>query len=325
MARAHSALEGCLLGTAVGDALGLPREGLSASRANALYGPEIRYSFFRGKGWISDDTEQTIMVLQALRESQSDPEKFAKLLAKHLRTWFAMVPAGIGLATIRACLRLWIGIPPKRSGVPSAGNGAAMRSAIIGTWFADDAQFRSAFVVASTLITHTDERAIQSAQLVAMAAAHSAIGQSPDEGFWEEARKIAAHSAWEGLVPFEPPSPVSGYCVPTVRTALELWRRYPDDFEAAVKAAIRLGGDTDTVASIVGGIVGARTGVPTDLAEGIGDWPRDLSWLRRLTEGPTPVSRSAICLRNVGFLIIVLGHGFRRILPGRNRRHGNLP
>ena len=37
-------IAGLLLGTAVGDALGLPREGLSATRAQRMFGPEVRHA-----------------------------------------------------------------------------------------------------------------------------------------------------------------------------------------------------------------------------------------------------------------------------------------
>ncbi len=51
------AATGCLLGTAVGDALGLAAEGLSRKRQQAIF-PELdSYHFFFGKGFCSDDTE----------------------------------------------------------------------------------------------------------------------------------------------------------------------------------------------------------------------------------------------------------------------------
>ncbi|MGB7325235.1 MAG: ADP-ribosylglycohydrolase family protein, partial [Rubripirellula sp.] len=58
----HDAIIGCILGTAVGDALGLPYEGVSAKRAPRLLGPPDRNRFFLGRGMISDDTEHTCMV-----------------------------------------------------------------------------------------------------------------------------------------------------------------------------------------------------------------------------------------------------------------------
>lgn len=62
----QNSVVGCLLGTAVGDALGLPYEGLSRRRGQSMYGAPDRYRFCFGKGMVSDDTEHTCMVAQAL-------------------------------------------------------------------------------------------------------------------------------------------------------------------------------------------------------------------------------------------------------------------
>jgi len=126
------AIEGALLGTAVGDAIGLPYEGLSRRRASRLLGLPDRHRFLFGRGMVSDDTEHSCMVLQALVASGDDEEAFARHLAGRLRFWLVGLPAGIGLATLRATLRLCVGVPPRHSGVFSAGNGPAMRSAVLG-------------------------------------------------------------------------------------------------------------------------------------------------------------------------------------------------
>ncbi|HIF05444.1 MAG TPA: ADP-ribosylglycohydrolase family protein [Gemmatimonadetes bacterium] len=58
-----------MLGTAVGDSIGLPYEGLSRGRAEKLLGPPDRHRFFFGRGMVSDDTEHTCMVAQSLIRS----------------------------------------------------------------------------------------------------------------------------------------------------------------------------------------------------------------------------------------------------------------
>ena len=52
-----------------------------------------------------------------------------------LLDWFCPPPWGVGLATIRSSARIGTGINP--SGVMSAGNGAAMRAAVVGAFFHD--------------------------------------------------------------------------------------------------------------------------------------------------------------------------------------------
>ena len=91
----ENAIVGSLLGTAVGDALGLPLEGLAPQRARKLFG-EIGDDFGMrlcfGRGLVSDDTEHAILVLQAAAFAKGDVEKFQKKLARRLKIWFAFLP-----------------------------------------------------------------------------------------------------------------------------------------------------------------------------------------------------------------------------------------
>ena len=165
----NDAILGCLLGTAVGDVLGLPAEGLPRRRVAAMKLGE-RHRFIFGRGMFSDDTEHTLMLAAALIEHQNDPAAMQRVLSWKLRWWLLALPAGVGLSTAKAILRLWIGFPVAKAGVYSAGNGAAMRSAIIGVAFGDDATKRQAFALAACRLTHTDPRAEESALLAAEAA-----------------------------------------------------------------------------------------------------------------------------------------------------------
>ena len=75
-------IAGVLLGTAVGDALGLPREGISR-RIFIL--PPPRHQFLFGHGMVSDDTEHACMVGQALPRAPEHVNNFARSLA-----WLAL-------------------------------------------------------------------------------------------------------------------------------------------------------------------------------------------------------------------------------------------
>ena len=66
-------ITGLLLGTAVGDSLGLPREGLSGRRAARLYDGPLRQRLVLGRGMLSDDTEHACMTAQALLTAGDDP------------------------------------------------------------------------------------------------------------------------------------------------------------------------------------------------------------------------------------------------------------
>lgn len=96
--------------------------------------------------------------------------------------------------------------------------------------------------------------------------------------------------------------------------------RHPEDFRAAVQGVIRCGGDTDTVAAR-----GGKGGIPPSWLDHLAEWPRSVGWMERLCDRladaelapqrPLPVNLPALLLRNVLFLAVVLGHGFRRLLP----------
>jgi ADP-ribosylglycohydrolase len=88
-------MAGVLLGTAIGDTLGLLRLGLSARRVSRLYGsPPLRHRFLFGRGMVSDDTERTCLVGQALLRAPRDPDRFVRSLAWGLRSWLLSLPSG---------------------------------------------------------------------------------------------------------------------------------------------------------------------------------------------------------------------------------------
>ena len=271
---------GCLLGTAMGDAIGLPYEGLSRRRGVRLFGPPDRHRFIVGHGMVSDDTEHTCIVAQSLIASRGDPEAFQLQLAKRLRFWLLGCPAGIGLATLRSILRLWAGVSPHRSGVFSAGNGPAMRSAIIGA-SVDNVREMKKLVHVATGITHTDPKAEYGALAVALAARMARErGNVAPECFLERLISVVGEDASEFIQLVEVAvrsvdsgqtteefadsiglsNGVTGYVYHSVPVTIHAWLRHPLDFRAAITAVVCCGGDTDTTGAMVGGIVGASVG-----------------------------------------------------------------
>src|SRR5690348_11952261 len=196
----QGAIVGCLLGTAVGDALGLHCEGLSRRRQQLLYPQLDRPRLVLGRGMVSDDTEHTVMVAQALIESAGEPAAFQRCLARQMRWWLLGLPAGTGKATLQACLKLWLGVGPERSGVFSAGNGPAMRSAIIGVCHGHDPALVRRLVAVSTRMTHTDPKAEWGAVAVALAAHCAATGVTPaPEQYYQALQQLLGEPARELL------------------------------------------------------------------------------------------------------------------------------
>jgi ADP-ribosyl-[dinitrogen reductase] hydrolase len=339
---------GLLVGTAVGDSLGLPAEGLSRSRISRLWHGDLHQRFVFGRGMVSDDTEHAFFVGQALLSHPRSTRPFAASLAWKFRLWLLGVPAGIGLATLKATLRLWFGYSADRSGVKSGGNGAAMRAPVLGLAFAHDEEMLRSFVVASSRITHNDPCALAGACAVALAARQAALNMGTPSEFVSQLELLTEDTTWrtavenlavslaanESVAEFAGrlglAEGVSGYVCHSVPVALFSWLRHRRDFRTAVAQCIACGGDTDTTAAIAGALAGADVGVqgiPADWRTRIVEWPRSVPVIEqlavRLAEAsvsgvPQPAVRyfwPGLALRNAVFLGAVMGHGFRRLLP----------
>jgi ADP-ribosylglycohydrolase len=342
----HDRIVGVLLGGAVGDALGLPMEGLSRRRATRMFPGLLRHRLlFGGRGLCSDDTEHACMTASALLRHPDDADAFARALAWRLRWWLLGMPAGVGLATLRAILRLWAGVSCHRSGVRSAGNGPAMRAAVIGAFFREDEPRLRTYIRASTRLTHTDVRAERGALLVALAAARAvrcgradgvldlAIRETVDDPELHACLLTAAEHLRLGKSPqafaeaIGLSRGVGGYINHTVPAALYCWLHAPRDFAQAVGACVALGGDTDSTAAISGALCGATAGasaIPQRWLDGLVEYPRSVRWMRGLGADvvlkragrPAAVTfLAALMARNTAFAAIVLAHGLRRLLP----------
>ncbi|HVA47393.1 MAG TPA: ADP-ribosylglycohydrolase family protein [Pirellulales bacterium] len=315
------------------------------------HGAPTQYRLLPNCGLVSDDTEHACMVAQALIAAGDDADRFANELGRRLRKWLLGAPAGIGLATLKASVRLCLGVPPYRSGVFSAGNGPAMRSPLLGAAIGDVEELRR-FVRLSTRVTHTDPKAEWGAMAVALAArAASQTSRVEPHGFASELRRVLdepgademhelIHKVAESVAAGASTESfaaslglergVSGYIYHTVPVVLHAWLANPGNFRAAVTAVICCGGDADTTAAITGGIVGSaagKEGIPADWLARFTEWPRTVAWMERLAVALCEARTTGSCAppprlpiygvlpRNAFFASLVLGHGFRRLLP----------
>jgi ADP-ribosylglycohydrolase len=319
-------LAAVLLGTAVGDALGLVCEGMSAKRIARRFGRLDRYHLLGRTGYVSDDTEQSALVAQSLARHPDDPERCAGAFRRSLLGWFWRLPWGIGLATLRSSFRIMLGLRP--SGVRSAGNGAAMRAALIGAFFFDRPEQRREFGTAIAMVTHTDLRAVQGALFVAELAAlgPEEARRIVTEPLLGEALDRAAGLARRGASTSEAAAELqtSGYVVHTVPFALFCYLRYGETPLLALQEAIGAGGDTDSIAAILGAWLGARhgeAGLPAHLLAELCGGPFGPAHLRglaaSLASGSAPPGYSWLraLLRNLALYPVVLFHGLRRIFP----------
>lgn len=351
---------GFVVGMAIGDALGLPREGIGRRRTSRMFGTgPVRYGLVLGRGMVSDDTEHLRMTALALLQEPLDARRFARRLAWKLRLWLLALPAGTGMATARAIIRLWLGWTPDCSGVRSAGNGPAMRAGVLGLCLRGDPVRLAEYVEISTRMTHTDPRAMTGAMITALCAAEAASGRVDVNRLFDTIQQLPLDAEWVSTLDHVRYSlsaqetslefaariccerGVSGYIVHSVAAALFCWLRWPDEFRRPIEEIIRLGGDTDSTAAILGGLAGATGGVesiPDEWLIGIIEWPFTLAWTRdvlgpalrsrfdespNVAKGPTriplpypwPITAMAVVGRNLFFLAVVLFHGLRRLLP----------
>ncbi len=105
-------IAGTLLGVALGDALGLPAEAMSARSIARRFGPIDRSRRFGPTGFVSDDPEQAALVAQSLARHPDEPGACVAAFRRTLLGRSCRLPWGVGLATIRACVRIALGRRP---------------------------------------------------------------------------------------------------------------------------------------------------------------------------------------------------------------------
>ena len=263
-----------MLGLAVGDALGFPVEGLSRKRARRRYAGIDRYRFLGKTGFVSDDTEQAIMIAESLIEASGQVETAARIFGKKLRGWFWTLPPGIGKSTIKSCLKLSLGL---ESGVFSAGNGAAMRMAPVGVFSEEPAELATALAK----VTHTDPKGVEGAVAVACGVARIVRGERCEledlpafESELGQAMTKARDLVKEGasLDRIADEIGTSGYVLHTVPLAFAAYWSHPATFLDGLQSVILQGGDADTNGAVAGALLGAHfgmDGIPSELVEGL--------------------------------------------------------
>ena len=270
---------GCLLGLAVGDALGAPYEGLTGFDIYHGFGPpgSVVKNPSGEPLYYTDDTEMMIGVAETLVEAGTvDEPRLVRAFAENYHP-----ERGYGQGARKVIERMCRG---KDCG--SFGNGAAMRVAPVGLLFAHDPDEVWRQAEASARPTHTHPVGIEGAQVLALAIALLTRTDTFDRAAFFRplrSRVVTEEFQWHLRVAakLRLGDPVSGlgstlHAHRSVVTALACFANTPGDFESAVGLAIGLGDDTDTVAAMTGALVGAFAGlaaVPPGLLAKLEDGP----------------------------------------------------
>jgi poly(ADP-ribose) glycohydrolase ARH3 len=259
---------GALLGTFIGDALGMPFEGaVPAAVPNRLDMLDARL----GRGTYTDDTQMAIALAESLLEHGAiDDEALGRAFVN------AYDPRrGYGSGTTEVLRKVRLGVHPRDAarsafgGKGSLGNGAAMRIAPIAVWYVHDPGALADAARASARVTHAHRLGVDAALTQAVAIAAALRSESPLDAAIEAAttpelrdRLVeAARIVGAGLEPAEVAARLGNRSTghESVPAAVYSAAAY-ESFEAAVTFAVRCGGDADTIGAMAGAIAGARTG-----------------------------------------------------------------
>jgi ADP-ribosylglycohydrolase len=286
---------GALLGTFVGDALGMALEGASPAEVPArLEMLDARL----GRGTYTDDTQMAIALAESLLDRGGvDAEALGRAFAS------AHDPRrGYGAGTTEVLRLIRSGVHPHEAasmlfgGQGSQGNGAAMRIAPVAVRYANDEAALARAAQASARVTHAHPLAVDAAvsQAVAIAAA---LGDEPP---LDAALAAATTPELKGrlsaageLFGARPQPAEVGAALgnrstghESVPCAIYAAAAY-ESAEEAITFAIRCGGETDTIGAMAGAVAGARTGasaIPSEWLDALEEGPKGRSHMERLAD-----------------------------------------
>ena len=292
---------GAMIGLAVGDALGMPTQSMSATQIVEYYGglihslmdavPQQPIAPNMPAGSVTDDTEQAFVLANRLIEDDGriDNDAYAQDL---LRWEMKMKARGsldlLGPSTRAALQALTDGVEPEHTGRFGTTNGGAMRATPVGI------AFRPGKALAeeawrSCVVTHNTVQGIESTMLVSAAVSFAVEGRrdflqkalefvesQPTRGNWSAKASVVARvkmfmervisegvtiSDDEFAVILRRDCGTSVEANESVAAAFAIATRFCDRPTEALCFAASLGGDTDTIAAITGAMLGAWHGV----------------------------------------------------------------
>lgn len=262
----------CILGVAVGDALGMPAEGISRQNLKNMFG-EIRdflpspYGDLREGEW-TDDTEQMLVLAESILETiYFNPDNFAE----KLKSWFLRTSSRrIGPTSTRAIYNLLRGVHWSRAGVFSDTCGAAMRVAPLALVYHFSFNLVENYAEISARVTHTGTAAIGGAVAVAIAISCNLLDFSDEEMLEEVVKRVERYDnllAEKINYAYEISDRDLDYAVDKIGNSISALDVVPmafysyfseESFEGSVIKAANAGGDSDSIAAICGALKGSR-------------------------------------------------------------------
>lgn len=255
-----------MLGAIIGDIAGSRFEFNNYKSKNfALFGGD---GLAGGKVYFTDDTVMTVAVAAALlktreqtreqtRAAESE-ENFKRTVTGSMHYYGARYPhAGYG-----GRFGYWL---ESRSRQPynSFGNGAAMRVSPA-AWAADSLKESERLAALTAGVTHDHPEGIKGAQATAAAIWLAGNGSDKQQirAYIEE--RYYPHSLGRTLAEIRPGYTFDETCQGTVPEAIIAFLE-SENFADAIRCAVSLGGDSDTLAAITGSIAEAFYGIPPEI------------------------------------------------------------
>jgi len=289
--------EGCLVGLAVGDALGGKFEAQSADAIRARFPTaEQLIGYPQEEIWYTDDTQMAIGVGEALVERGEIVEEI--LCRAFVANYVPSRGYGRGARAVLDAMeegRDYRQVAEQHFPGGSFGNGAAMRVAPVGLVFRDDHRQLWNQARLSALPTHLHPLGIEGAQLLGLAVALCSRTERFDRTpFFAEllgaCESAEYRSQMEQAARAHKPEDLAGLgnrieAVYSVPTAIASFALTPESFEATVSNVILLGGDTDTLAAMAGALSGAYVGagrLPGRLIGLLESSPKGRAYLQQL-------------------------------------------
>jgi poly(ADP-ribose) glycohydrolase ARH3 len=295
--RLLSRFEGCLLGLAVGDALGAKFEAQSAESVRARFPTtEHLIAYPTEEIWYTDDTQMAIGVCEALIERGEIVEDV--LCRAFVANYVPSRGYGRGARAVLDAMedrRDYKEVAERHFPGGSFGNGAAMRVAPVGLLFHNDRRRLWDQARLSALPTHLHPLGIEGGQLLALAVALSTEMKSFDRSAFFAELKTACQSSEYGskleeAAQVQAPADLAALgnrieALHSVPTAIASFALTPESFEETICNVIFLGGDTDTLAAMAGALSGAYVGaerLPARLVGLLESSPKGRDYLRKL-------------------------------------------
>lgn len=223
-----------------------------------------RFTFFKEMGksrhpcFFTDDSVMTLAVAAAIIDWRGGAGELGACAVRRMQEFGRRYPrAGYGGA-----FRRWL---REENPQPynSWGNGSAMRVSACG-WAGQTLDEVKALSRAVTEVTHNHPEGIKGAEATAVATFLARTGKSMDE-----IKAVIVRDYY--LLDFtldeiRPAYEFDVSCQGSVPLALEAFFE-STSFEDAIRNAVSIGGDSDTIAAITGAVAGAYYGVPEDIRE----------------------------------------------------------